>query len=272
MNTQKKMINRTAIVLVVLGAGLFCSNASATDPPPCPPCWSNWPDCDVWDCNAGEDCCDEENCETCIDNVCKVCSGDPNQVCCDGSCCDTSINCQTCVEGNCVSCGGNPNLACCDGECVSTCWYPEFVGYHVYVPCSPCFGPIEGCIGAAYIIDPPYYSVWRPAEPGESGYCKNPTRECKRKHVFGCKEVWDTDALWDCAEGIVECYKQCIVQRSPVACARCLYDLGIVDCISEGICNFVEECTINENLFDSQNVTIVDWAGDLGDTCVVPSY
>jgi hypothetical protein len=113
MNTQKKMINQTAIVLVVFGTGLLCSDAVATHFV-CPPCTSGtWPYC-VPDCSAGEDCCDEENCETCIDNACTVCSGDPNQVCCAGSCCDTSINCQTCANGDCVPCGGDPDLLCCD--------------------------------------------------------------------------------------------------------------------------------------------------------------
>ena len=142
MNTQKKMINQTAIVLIVLGAGLLCLNASATDPPPCPPCWSNWPDCDVWDCNAGEDCCDTANCETCIDNTCKVCSGDPNQVCCDGSCCDTSINCQTCVEGNCVSCDGDPDLLCCDHI---TCYDPNDLQCCGYGDGTTCKNDCELC-------------------------------------------------------------------------------------------------------------------------------
>lgn len=82
MNTQKKMINQTVIAIVVLGAGLLCSNVSATDPPPCPPCWSNWPDCDVWDCSAGEDCCDND------------------EVCCDGECCDSD---QCCTNSGCIT-------------------------------------------------------------------------------------------------------------------------------------------------------------------------
>jgi hypothetical protein len=82
MNTQKKMINQTAIVLIVFGAGLLCSDAVATHYV-CPPCTSGtWPYC-VPDCSAGEDCCGND--EVCCGGEC--CDG----ICCNDECCDWSF-------------------------------------------------------------------------------------------------------------------------------------------------------------------------------------
>ena len=151
MKTRQKTAYIAVIASVMAVVGLFAAKAAACPPPPCPPCHSGaQPNC-TWNCSTGQTCCNGAcctgtccnnaccsptnckacvnnqckstcntgNCETCINNACKVCDDDPNQVCCAGSCCDTSVNCKTCVNESCLPCGGDPNLLCCDGK---TCY------------------------------------------------------------------------------------------------------------------------------------------------------
>lgn len=61
-------------------------------------------------------------CQTCDgEGNCIVCDGDPNKECCNGECCDHD-NCETCIDGECKVCGGNPDQKCCpDKSCVQKC-------------------------------------------------------------------------------------------------------------------------------------------------------
>jgi len=57
-------------------------------------------------------CCDPDNCETCVDGECQVCGGDPDKVCCDGSCepkCEEEIDeprCSSQWNEDCIACVG----------------------------------------------------------------------------------------------------------------------------------------------------------------------
>jgi len=101
--------------------------------------------------------CDPANCQTCVDGWCQVCGGDPNQVCCDGSCepkcedgeptgeCDTSHN----AEYECVGCvliGDCSNYTMreyygnevryCTGGCPGDCVQQNAVECYVVYECK----------------------------------------------------------------------------------------------------------------------------------------
>jgi len=121
---------------------VFSIMASACVCPPLPPCYrktSGWPTCGrVWNCSAGQTCCNGSccggNCQSCVSGSCVVCNNDPNKFCCNNSCCSIP-NCQTCGasgcesicdpnlcqtcngSGSCITCGGDPNKFCCGGSC-----------------------------------------------------------------------------------------------------------------------------------------------------------
>lgn len=122
-------MNKQSILICLVLIGVFCIIASAVCPP-LPPCYhqtSGWPRCSkVWNCSTGQTCCNGSccggNCQSCVDNSCVVCNGDPNKFCCNNSCCSIP-NCQTCGTSGCES-ACDPDLCqTCDGKgsCESTC-------------------------------------------------------------------------------------------------------------------------------------------------------
>ena len=202
MNTHKKMINRTAVALVALLAGLLCSNASATDPPPCLPCWSNWPACDVWDCSAGQDCCDwRGTCRECINTTCvSYCNEYQCEICDWGACISRCTHLQCCW------------LSVCHQYCVTTelCSYtlPNYGGclrkdtYNdwtcKYSSSNPPPNGFEGgrC-GTPRLIDGPYHNR-------VCGICPNcetiTTGYCVKVALKKCKNAWKLIPLptWMC--------------------------------------------------------------------------
>jgi tetratricopeptide (TPR) repeat protein len=65
-------------------------------------------------------CCDPSQCQTCVGGQCKVCGGDPDKACCNGSCYD--IHTQQCCTDISPSYICDISKVCCNGECKSnTC-------------------------------------------------------------------------------------------------------------------------------------------------------
>ena len=88
------MKQRIVLYGVVLAGILLCISIGHTCPPlPCPPCVSNWPNCNVF------------------------CGGQPNQLCCDDIQCYNIYERQCCYYGNGKTC--DHNIACCAQDCCS---------------------------------------------------------------------------------------------------------------------------------------------------------
>jgi hypothetical protein len=85
----------------------------------CPPCYRQTESggC-VFDCTAGDGCCNYHNCKSCDWGTgrCYYYCEDGTTCCYDGACCDPH-RCRSCVSGHCRKCNGDPNYDCCNGEC-----------------------------------------------------------------------------------------------------------------------------------------------------------
>ncbi|GEM_PF-1724641 len=98
---------------------LFTDFLLACPPPPCPPCYSNWPSCDrfCWGIQ-GYTCCPDFCClgDCCSGNIC--CS---SRICCDGKCCPYGACCnKKCCYNGPHCCGETccPRAEdCCQGRC-----------------------------------------------------------------------------------------------------------------------------------------------------------
>lgn len=54
-----------------------------------------------------------------LNHIKQIKSGDPDKFYCNGNCCNPN-NCETCVGSQCLPCGGRPYEACCGGQCYDT--------------------------------------------------------------------------------------------------------------------------------------------------------
>ncbi len=122
-------------------------------------------------CDSGEecckgDCCDPDDCKSCIGGSCVMCNGDPDMSCCDGECfnfythmccggnicrqpCCDDWDCKHCVEGTCLPCLSKPSdyeeLMECSGTIVDDpdtepetngCSVPYFICYLFQINCN----------------------------------------------------------------------------------------------------------------------------------------
>lgn len=90
--------------------------------PPCPPCWSNWPDCNVWSCSGCQRCNGLECVWNCITG--QTCC---NNSCCSGICCPLNEIC--CTQGACcdgIACYNPGVMQCCEYGDGTTCLKEEY--------------------------------------------------------------------------------------------------------------------------------------------------
>jgi len=169
--------------------------------------------CDASACKECVDCscgskCDPANCETCINGECKVCGGDPDQVCCNGSCCDTS------------------NCECVDGECLC-CWTLEISDSFQYGSCYCEGGTCEGEVQTGYHHSCKLASsgsrecVYRLNQPiGWTWDCEASTNWCGvlacyllNAGVCGLQCTAAVEACgvcpgsWECSQALIDCYE-----------------------------------------------------------------
>lgn len=187
--------------------------------PPCPPCNYWFGECIYY--------CEPNWCETCVDGSCQVCGGDPDKVCCDGTCCDTDDCEKTCVDGSCQVCGGDPDCECVDGECLC-CWrlqeHPQGTGD---CACS------EGTGHCGTYIEAWSISTCERSSSG-SKYCNITYRQVGSR--YACDESTDWVNLFLCYSGQAA---QCV--------AICSW--GSAECVASGF----DPMTCTNNAISCQN-------------------
>jgi len=208
----------------------FTASATACCEPPAPPCHH----CEdtVW-----VNDCDSADCESCVDSNCVVCDDDPNQVCCDGTCCDTD------------------ECECVDGECLC-CWtleeHPEGTGD---CSCSEATGHCGTSIQAWSI------STCERSSSG-SKYCNTTYRQVGSR--YACDESTDWVNVFLCYSGqAAECIAICSAGLAlcivdPPSCPEELNDC--YQCMLEYIEGEPEDCGCLVVICDVGAVTHTLWA------------
>jgi hypothetical protein len=116
------------------------------------------------------------------------------------------------------------------------------------------------------------YDIWRTANPGETGWCNNPTKRATVGAVVKCDENWSAVAILQCWAEAAICASLCKGAKTKLqlaACAGCLVLYGFT-CAKGGLCVFVKECEPSndpDDQFPIQKDDVVDSGADWGDGC-----
>ena len=189
--------------------------------------------------------CNSDNCEWCVDGECV-------------SLCDPD-NCETCVDGECKVCGGNPNQKCCNGSCCDKVWTTEtHTAINESCPSvADCYEPGVGCDGTKVTVSQSYESCLN-VGVGLGEHCECNEEEQVVGYNYTCQEDWDWSMMVSCAFEAALCAIQCVgAYADPASCSDCLGTLELDCCGGDTchICDFLESCEptnakeIKDNVF-----------------------
>ncbi len=142
----------------------------------------------------------------------------------------------------CKPCGGDPNQKCCDGSCCYKVWTKETVASST-VPCPSCGSEGVDCGGTTTELES--YEKCLNVGVGQGEHCECTDTWQPVGHEYPCMINWDIDAMQSCAEELLLCIPSCIgVLFEPASCADCLCNAS-VECCGGGeceVCDFIEDC------------------------------
>ncbi|MBN1804986.1 MAG: hypothetical protein JW837_07025 [Sedimentisphaerales bacterium] len=202
-------------------------------------------------CVCVSECCFDSDCGSpfcwiCIKCGCKfLCDTDDCEDCIAGSCdttCDAD-DCESCVNGDCLVCGGNPNQKCCDGSCCNKTWRTDTTD-PITTNCPSC-GSEGICGGTTTELESYVHCV--SASGGQGTLCECQDSLQTVGYTYPCMANWDVSQLSWCALMTGLCAIQCVGSYAdPASCADCLVNTQ-ADCCGDEceICDFVEECKKN---------------------------
>ena len=193
----------------------------------CPACKS----CVDCSCECTSECCEDSDCGPPGCWNCVNCE-------CESQC--NPDNCQTCVDGSCQVCGGDPNQVCCDGTCCDKVWTKETTD-PIDLPCPSCDNVMWGCIGTSKTV--PSYEECLNVGVGQGEHCQCNETVQMVGYVYYCGENWDISMMTWCLLQGSWCVAECYLFMDPAGCANCLMEFSVGCCPSGcGVCDFVESC------------------------------
>jgi len=148
------------------------------------------------------------------------------------------------VDGSCKVCDGDPNKSCCEGSCCDKVWTKET---HTAIDesCPTVADCAElGCDGIK-VTDQQSYDSCLNVGVGEGEHCECNEEEQVVGKKYTCEEDWDWSMMATCAFEAAICFFQCVgAYADPASCSDCLGMLQLECCGGDTchICDFLESC------------------------------